>query len=99
MYPEELVGMQAIFSRTNRRLSIARQQRSSDIGDAGMRSMSEEEAVALPTLQRPPTATDSPRRDRDRRLQNVKETEASELLSRFQLPNVPRRSGSSESEV
>lgn len=102
VYPEDLAGMQAIFSRTNRRLSLARQRRASDTCDPAVRSMSDGEesnpgAVALRPLQRQLTVPESPRGH----LLGVKETETAELLTRFPLPNVPQRSrgNSTESEV
>ncbi|XP_059472583.1 sodium/hydrogen exchanger 2-like isoform X2 [Neocloeon triangulifer] len=96
VYPEDLPGMQAIFTRTNRRLSIARQRSSEVPSEVMMRSMSDEQAPGpqtLHVLQRQPRVSDSP---------SIAETNEMEEHRLLNHPNVPQRNlrpGSSESEV
>lgn len=99
VFPEDLPGMEAIFNRTNRRLSLAR-QRSLSAGERFARSMSDDEQSSVfPTSQLQPPSTGSPH------LRDINEAEADELLlSPFPHPHVPsirRQSedGSNESMV
>ncbi|CAB3382637.1 Hypothetical predicted protein [Cloeon dipterum] len=96
VFPEDLPGMNAIFTRTNRRLSLAR-QRSNDASDAANKSLSDEVAgpASLHVLQRQSRISESPNPE-------VNETEERLLSPYHTLPNVPQRGsrrGSSESEV
>ncbi|KAF4527105.1 hypothetical protein B566_EDAN013739 [Ephemera danica] len=94
IFPEDLQGMEAIFNRTNRRLSLAR-QRSLSASERFGRSMSDDEQSSLVLHQLQPPSSGSAQAQ----LLDINEAEADELLlTPFAHPHVPSRRSEPEED-